>query len=82
MSYLKIKYESAELTKISINSFSFTITSTNLLAEVCEKVSADWQEVVPALQLDERIGKKSYLKPGLGISGGNIERDIFLFEKL
>ena len=75
---LKMKYESAELTKISINILlASTITSTNLLAEVCEKVSADWQEVVPALQLDERIGKKSYLKPGLGISGGNIERDIF-----
>ena len=75
---LKMKYESAELTKISINILlASTITSTNLLAEVCEKVSADWQEVVPTLQLDERIGKKSYLKPGLGISGGNIERDIF-----
>ena len=80
---LKMKYESAELTKISINILlASTITSTNLLAEVCEKTSADWQEVVPALQLDERIGKKSYLKPGLGISGGNIERDIFSVKEI
>ena len=29
-----------------------------------------------ALSLDKRIGKFSYLAPGLGISGGNIERDL------
>jgi len=80
---LKMKYESAELTKISINILlASTITSTNMLAEVCEKTSADWQEIVPALRLDERIGKKSYLKPGLGISGGNIERDICSIEEM
>ena len=26
--------------------------------------------------LDKRIGKYAYLNPGLGISGGNLERDI------
>ena len=48
-----------------------------MLAQVCEKISADWYEIMPALQLDRRIGKKAYIKPGLGISGGNIERDIY-----
>ena len=74
---LKMSYESAELTKIAINIFlASSITTTNLLSEACSKISADWSEIVPALQLDARIGKKAYLKPGLGISGGNIERDI------
>jgi len=80
---IKMKYESAELTKISINILlASSITTTNMLAEACEKVSADWHEILPALKLDERIGKKAYLKPGLGISGGNIERDIYSIKKI
>jgi len=80
---IKMKYESAELTKISINILlASSITTTNMLAEACEKVSADWHEILPALKLDERIGKKAYLKPGLGISGGNIERDIYSIKKV
>lgn len=31
---------------------------------------------MPALKLDRRIGPHSYLAPGLGISGGNLERDL------
>jgi len=75
---INMKYESAELTKISINIFlASSITATNMLAQVCEKISADWEDVMPALRLDQRIGKKAYIKPGLGIAGGNIERDIY-----
>ena len=74
---IKMGYESAELAKISINILlASSITATNVLARACEKVSADWQEIIPALKLDKRIGKNAYIKPGLGISGGNIERDI------
>ena len=46
------------------------------LAEICENIGADWSEIVPALRLDKRIGQYSYLKPGLGIAGGNLERDL------
>ena len=80
---IKMKYESAELTKISINLLlASSITTTNMLAQACEKVSADWHEIIPALQLDQRIGKKAYLKPGLGISGGNVERDVYSMQKI
>ncbi len=80
---LKMSYESAEITKIAINIFlASSITTTNVLSEVCSKISADWREIVPALQLDARIGKKAYLNPGLGISGGNIERDISSVKKI
>ena len=34
------------------------------------------------LRLDKRIGNNAYIKPGLGISGGNIERDIYTIEKI
>ena len=80
---VKMKYESAEFTKISINILlASSITASNMLAEACEKVSADWHEIMPALQLDRRIGSKAYIRPGLGISGGNIERDIASVKKI
>ena len=69
--------ESAELAKIAINFFLVsTVTTTNTLAEICEAIGADWNEIVPALRLDRRIGPYAYLQPGLGIAGGNLERDL------
>ena len=80
---LVMRYESAELAKISINFFLVSsVTTANILAEVCEKIGADWNEIVPALQLDKRIGEYAYLKPGLGISGGNLERDLATILKI
>lgn len=74
---LPMRYESAELAKISINMFLVaSISTTNTLAEMCERIGADWSEIVPSLRLDKRIGQFSYLNPGLGISGGNLERDL------
>lgn len=74
---LPMRFESAELAKISINMCLVASVSTaNTLAELCEKIGADWSEIVPALRLDRRIGQYSYLVPGLGISGGNLERDL------
>jgi UDPglucose 6-dehydrogenase len=74
---LKMSYESAELAKISINMFLVSsVTTSNILAELCEKIGADWFEIIPALKLDKRIGPFAYLNPGLGIAGGNLERDL------
>jgi UDPglucose 6-dehydrogenase len=74
---LPMRYESAELAKIAINIFlTASVTAANTLAEVCEKIGADWAEIVPALQLDKRIGPHAYLSPGLGLAGGNLERDL------
>jgi UDPglucose 6-dehydrogenase len=77
---LKMRYESAELAKISINMCLVASVSTaNTLSELCEKIGADWSEIAPALKLDKRIGQYSYLTPGLGIAGGNLERDLVTF---
>jgi len=74
---LVMGYESAELAKISINFFLVsTVATTNMLAEICEKIGAKWDEIAPALRLDKRIGQYAYLTPGLGIAGGNLERDL------
>jgi UDPglucose 6-dehydrogenase len=80
---LPMRYESAELAKISINMcLVASVTVANTLAELCEKIGADWSEIAPALKLDRRIGPHSYLAPGLGIAGGNLERDLATVERL
>ena len=74
---LPMRYESAELAKISINCcLVASVSVANTLAEVCEHLGAVWSEIVPALKLDKRIGQHAYLSPGLGIAGGNLERDL------
>ena len=74
---LPMRYESAELAKISINCcLVASISVANTLGELCEKIGADWSEIAPALKLDKRIGAHAYLSPGLGIAGGNLERDL------
>jgi UDPglucose 6-dehydrogenase len=80
---LPMRYESAELAKISINMcLVASVSVANTLAELCEKIGADWSEIIPALKLDRRIGPYSYLAPGLGIAGGNLERDLATVERL
>jgi UDPglucose 6-dehydrogenase len=74
---LPMRFESAELTKISINCcLVASVSVANTLAELCERIGADWSEIAPALRLDRRIGAYSYLAPGLGLAGGNLERDL------
>jgi UDPglucose 6-dehydrogenase len=80
---LPMRFESAELAKIAINCCLVASVSTaNTLAGICEKIGADWSEIVPALRLDRRIGQYSYLMPGLGIAGGNLERDLTTVARL
>ena len=74
---LPMRYESAELAKIAINCcLMASVSVANTLAELSEWIGADWSEIAPALRLDRRIGAYSYLAPGLGIAGGNLERDL------
>jgi UDPglucose 6-dehydrogenase len=80
---LPMRYESAELAKISINCcLVASVSVANTLAELCESIGANWSEIVPALKLDRRIGEFAYLTPGLGIAGGNLERDLETVRRL
>ncbi|HYR89128.1 MAG TPA: nucleotide sugar dehydrogenase [Terriglobia bacterium] len=80
---LQMGYESAELCKIAINCFLVSsVCTANTLAEICEKIGANWGDIVPALRSDRRIGSHAYLNPGLGIAGGNLERDLVTVQKL
>ena len=80
---LPMSYESAELAKISINCMlTAQISTTNMLSSLCESIGASWSEITPALQSDKRIGKYAYLEPGLGLAGGNLERDLKVLNDL
>ena len=74
---IKTDYSTAELIKISINLYLISsITTTNLISKIVKKIGGCWSDLENSLRLDKRIGKFAYLKPGLGISGGNLERDL------
>ena len=80
---LDMRYESAELTKSAINiCLATTVTFANTLSDLSEAVGADYQEMIPALRLDKRIGPHAYVRPGLGLSGGHLERDLVALSKL
>ena len=80
---LPMRYESAELCKIAINFFLVaSVSAANSLAELCEHIGADWSEIMPALRLDKRIGTHAYIAPGLGLAGGNLERDLATFVRM
>ena len=74
---IKTNYVTAELIKIAINLYLISSVSlTNSLANISKKIGADWSDIQQSLRKDKRIGKHAYLTPGLGISGGNLERDL------
>src|SRR5262249_61808475 len=59
-----------------------SVTIANTLAELSERIGADWREIVPGLSLDPSIGQGDYLAPGLRIAGGNLERDLATIERI
>jgi UDPglucose 6-dehydrogenase len=65
----------AELIKYAANAFLATkITFINEVADLCEKVGADVQEVARGIGLDNRIGSK-FLHPGPGFGGSCFPKD-------
>jgi UDPglucose 6-dehydrogenase len=66
----------AELIKYAANAFLATkITFINEIADLCEKVGADVQEVARGIGLDNRIGPK-FLHAGPGFGGSCFPKDV------
>ncbi len=67
--------ETAELTKYAANAFlALKITFINEVADLCEKVGADVQDVARAIGMDGRIGRK-FLHAGPGFGGSCFPKD-------
>lgn len=72
----------AELIKHASNSFlAVKISYANLLADLCERLDADVEQVTRAVGLDPRIGA-DFLRAGLGFGGFCLPKDVQAFINL
>lgn len=71
----------SELIKYAANAFlAMKITYINEMADLCEKVGADVQEVARGIGLDQRIGR-SFLQAGPGYGGSCFPKDTLALVK-
>jgi UDPglucose 6-dehydrogenase len=80
--FLVTTISSAELIKHASNSFlALKISYANAMADLCEKIGADVEEVTHAMGLDPRIGGQ-FLRAGLGFGGFCFPKDLQAFVHL
>jgi UDPglucose 6-dehydrogenase len=79
---LRTSRRTAELTKYAANAFLATkITFINEMADLCDQVGADVQDVARGMGLDNRIGSK-FLHAGPGYGGSCFPKDTLALIKI
>ena len=79
---LIVSPESAELIKYAANSYlAVKLSYINEIADLCDKVGADIQQVSFGIGLDPRIGSK-YLSSGVGFGGPALPQDTKVLQHL
>jgi UDPglucose 6-dehydrogenase len=79
---LRTDVPSAEMIKLAANAFLGTrISFINEIANVCELVGADVEQVARGMGLDRRIGSH-YLRAGIGFGGSCFPKDISFLKLL
>jgi UDPglucose 6-dehydrogenase len=80
--FLVTTINSAELIKHASNSFlALKISYANVIADLCEQIGANVEEVTHAMGLDSRIGGQ-FLRAGLGFGGFCFPKDLQAFVHL
>jgi UDPglucose 6-dehydrogenase len=78
---LTVSRQTAELTKYAANAFlAMKITFINEIADLCEKVGANVQDVAVGIGMDNRIGRK-FLNAGPGYGGSCFPKDTLALVK-
>ena len=73
--------QSAEMIKYAANAFLATkISFINEMANICERVGADVNEVARGIGLDSRIGQ-DFLNAGIGWGGSCFQKDIMALQR-
>tara|TARA_B100000787_G_scaffold169771_1_gene162190 strand:- start:1142 stop:2440 length:1299 start_codon:yes stop_codon:yes gene_type:complete len=73
----------AEFSKHFANIFvASSVSLVSQFSQIADHMGVNLKKVGLALRHDKRIGQKSYILPGLGFTGGNIERDLKVVSKL
>ena len=80
--YLETSAQSAELIKHASNAFlAMKISFINAVANICESVGADVEDVCRGLGGDSRIGAR-FLHAGIGYGGSCFPKDIAAFQSV
>ncbi len=79
----RVSLRTAEMAKHALNAYlAASVTFANELGNICDEVGADGKRLGEVLRLEERIGRKAMLFPGLGFSGGTLARDMQTLREL
>ena len=79
---VRMDVNSAEMVKLAANAFISTrISFVNEIANVCELVGADVEQVAKGVGLDHRLGPH-FLRAGLGFGGSCFPKDVSALKQL
>jgi len=75
--------ETAEISKHVINSFlACSISFINEISQIAKIYGVNFNDLQNCIKSDRRLGKYSYLNPGLPFSGGTLARDLNFLNNL